>query len=230
MKKPLDPVSFYCQKGIAESYRAYYMLHNTNTPIKNIKDILQKQLYSLCPKNGLLVDLGCGPGTSASEILSICNFEELMAVDVSLDMISYMEKEYADGKIKLRTQVADLRKDSINLQSNSADFILSCGTILYLNTLENLFSEAGRILKNGKIFSFSALTHDLPNLGILRSSSESTHEVYFYVHNSKALLSLVASKGFNRLIVICHIDDEISKMFGTQVSTQTFFMMKNNIT
>jgi predicted TPR repeat methyltransferase len=100
------------------------------------------------------IDLGCGTGLAARAFAAQTG--EIIGIDLSPGMIQqaramglYHELEVADAAVGL-THRPDV----------SADLILAADMMIYLHDLAPLIGEAGRVLKPGGVFAFTAETHD----------------------------------------------------------------------
>ena len=161
----MKALEFYNVKGEAEIYFAAARRKKEGGKAEDIApDRLSQLPENLRPKNGLLVDLGCGPGNSFLKMLKVLNFQKVLAVDGSPNMIKFIDEEidsYLDrGRVRLTLQVADLQQEKINTDSGSADLVSCFRTFYHLESLDNLLKEVGRILKPDGLFVFDAYNKD----------------------------------------------------------------------
>ena len=93
------------------------------------------------PKNGVLVDLGAYDGETLNHIAELRPDLGLVALD-----IEGRPERYPDNT---RFCKSNIETDPIDCEDNSVDAITCMHLVEHLNTLENLFSEAYRVLKPG---------------------------------------------------------------------------------
>ena len=145
--------------------------------------------------NGLLVDLGVGTGDSSRLFLDTFEFAALYGVDGSPKMLEVLNKRFLEKKLPvkhLKTQQADLVTDSIDLADNCADLVICFLTVAYLEKLDNLFSEAHRILKPGGYLGFNVHTHMHDK--VLPLIDGGGDEIEMYTHSKYHLFSLAMGK------------------------------------
>lgn len=122
--------------------------------------VFRMQLQKLFNKekpytNGVLVDLGSGPGTSIAQLHPL-GFTEQYAVDGAPNMLMSAKMFLLHNNIPVKTLQADfLQKPILQIDSQYADLVLLCSTIMYFQSIEYFFSEAARILKKEGIFAVS---------------------------------------------------------------------------
>jgi len=207
-KKTVDAIDYYNERKGAESYFFSSILGNGCMSAKIISEMVTEKFPELIrPKGGLLVDLGCGPGFSFIKVLKKMTFNEIIAVDGSSEMLSFVNSRSLSGNLKLSTQIADLRINNINVESASADMIISCYTMSYLSTLEKVFSESGRILKSGGLFCFDLLNHNQQHQSMLLVDDKD-FKINHYIHPLFKILYLARKSGLD-LIFKCRIDCDV---------------------
>ena len=199
---PIDVVEYYNAPGRAERYLKNSFGDDGCPPADIIcRTFLEKFSEDMRPKDGLIVDLGCGPGTSLFYIFKALKFKEVVAIDGSERMISILNQTFNSDTIKLRTQISDLRNGNIDVVSDSADLVISCFMMSYLENLEKLFSEVGRILKSGCFFAFNIIVHKENCTDTVKLLGESP-KIMQYFHNQSKILSLAKLNGLNNVHVL----------------------------
>jgi len=136
-----------------------------------------KHLLPYLPEdNGLVViDLGCGTGFFTELLVS--NYQRVIGVDISANMLSYTQR-HRDNTIRL------VAGDALKLpfQDNSIDCIYSNLVIQWCKPISALVSEIHRVLKPGGSMVFTTLVDG--TLHELRSSwkqvDDDKHVIDFY--------------------------------------------------
>ena len=192
-------------------------------------DVMKEMLFenfpaSIRPKDELLIDLGCGTGDSLYRLIENSKFKKIIAVDGSEKMISFVKDNFQEKDIKLETQVVDLRKGSINVLSNSADLVISCFVISYLNNLEKIFSEVSRILKRGSFFAFDVVVHNESYSDTLLIKEDCSDVEFFVYHRSK--ISYLANLNGLEIFFICNFDLVKFKSFPKSTCYPILFLRK----
>jgi ubiquinone/menaquinone biosynthesis C-methylase UbiE len=119
----------------------------------------QKTLESLdVQENQVIVDLGCGWGRVAEQLLSHVNFKYI-GIDFSDEMLKVAREEVekrGDGRVEFKNY--DLTQ-GIPLDDNVADRILANWGIVYFpqEELKRVLAEVHRVLKPGGIFVCAAI-------------------------------------------------------------------------
>lgn len=153
----MNALKFYSKKSIVNELAISYaetpnFYHTASTFIKDIKNVLP---IDYCFTDKTLIDLGAGTGKSIS-VLSSLGFKKVIAVDGSDEMIKHILKMVAPYYPHIQMQVlqANLETDRISVDDSSVDIAICCNVFTYLSSIENIFSEASRILKPSGLFSF----------------------------------------------------------------------------
>jgi len=147
---------------------------------------------------GTLVDLGCGPGTSLRHLTRTFSFKKCIGVDAVPAMLSFMVEHKNGSNYTLETKCQDLRKDPFGIESNSADLVICCNVLKYLESIEHLFSETVRILKPNRFFAFDLATHMERGKKIIVQDDKDDTPVMFRYHQ-KYLEKLLKKCSFSVL-------------------------------
>ncbi|SFL35250.1 Predicted methyltransferase, contains TPR repeat [Bradyrhizobium sp. NFR13] len=122
--------------------------------------LLLKAVLETCAAQGKsaafhrAIDLGCGTGLAARAFAA--HTHEIIGIDLSPGMI---QQARATG-LYSELEVADAAAGLAHRPEMSADLILAADMMIYLHDLTPLTDEAGRVLKPGGLFAFTAETHD----------------------------------------------------------------------
>jgi len=202
-KEAIDVIDFYNKPGMAEYYYNQVSLEG-NLPTEILKGVVCNDLpKNLKPNGGLMIDLGCGPGNGIIDLVSVFNFKEIVAVDASTEMISLIEKKVDTKKVKLRTQLADLRHDNLDVASNSANMVISLCVMPYLDNIEKIFSEVGRTLKKDGLFIFNMKIHEETKVETLPVFGGPIIPVWFFIYHDYQIISL--ARKYNMSGITCII-------------------------
>ena len=135
MDKSKQAVSIY--NKIAESYAKEF-----SEPSDHIDDFLK-----LIPKNGKILDVGCGVGVDANYIQS--KGFEVVGIDLSEEMLKLAKQKFPYIDFRLM----DIRK--INFEPNSFDGIFASFSLIHIpkKDIPNILKKFYQILKiNGVIY------------------------------------------------------------------------------
>jgi SAM-dependent methyltransferase len=104
------------------------------------------------PKNGHVLDLGCGIGRMASRLTN--RFERIVGVDVSPEMIEQANARY--GALENVEFIANSGADLGPLTDGSFDLVYSYSVLPHLpvDVVESYFAEVNRVLKPGGLFRY----------------------------------------------------------------------------
>ena len=133
-----------------EGFLGKLMLNGMNSGHARMADWGFSHLPEIDPKSA--VDLGCGGGRNAGELLKLFPLAHVTAVDYS-ELSVEKAKEYnrnmiAEGRCEVRQgDVSDLK-----LPAESFDLATAFETIYFWLGLEKCFSQVARILKPGGVF------------------------------------------------------------------------------
>ncbi|NDV21515.1 class I SAM-dependent methyltransferase [Desulfovibrio sp. JC022] len=101
-------------------------------------------------KDKSVLDLGCASGEHSRHLLE--NGANVTAIDISQKMLELLEKQF---KGHLRCYAHDISSGLPDELDASFDLVISALTIHYINDLNPLFSDIGRVLKKAGRFIFS---------------------------------------------------------------------------
>ncbi|TIH15323.1 class I SAM-dependent methyltransferase [Marinifilum sp. JC120] len=109
-------------------------------------------LQSMMPdlKGKSVLDLGCASGEHSRHLLE--NGANVTAIDISQKMIDLIQRRFTDS---LRCYAHDISSGLPDELDASFDLVISALTIHYINDLNPLFSDIGRVLKKDGRFLFS---------------------------------------------------------------------------
>ena len=175
-------------------------LNKTYPGFKSGGYFFRKYLKNYINNNSIVLDAGCGNKGIISEFKSIPRL--VIGVDINKKLLS--ENKIVDKKI-----VADL--ESIPLDSNSVDVVISEFVLEHLRNPLRVFKETSRILKPKGVFIFitpniinplMALSKILPYVfhkwlrRELLKKEEETHPAYYRANTYQELLKLGRAAGF----------------------------------
>ena len=106
----------------------------------------------------LIVDLGVGPGLLSTEIFKLMPNVKILGVDPSPEMLKYAGESIKNTNFEAKKG----RADSIPLESEKADVVVSRFTLAYWDSPEEGFKEIYRILKPNGIVVLEVLNKDFP--------------------------------------------------------------------
>lgn len=142
--------SFVSQTRKPEGFLGKVMVRGMNTGHAKLADWGFKHLPAITPEKA--VDLGCGGGRNAGEMLKKYPNAHVTAVDYSPLSVK-KAKEYnkamiADGRCEVQQgDVSDLR-----LPAGTFDLATAFETIYFWPALEKCFEQVAKILKAGGLF------------------------------------------------------------------------------
>jgi ubiquinone/menaquinone biosynthesis C-methylase UbiE len=123
------------------------------------RNLVMKEIKRYAPR-GTLLDIGCGPGYLAAEIVR--NYPELkvMGLDISQDMLDLAAKNLPANKIRL------IRGDAaaLPLDEASIDFVVSSVSLHHWDNPEAAFREIYRVLRPGGRFLIMDIMRNAPFL------------------------------------------------------------------
>ena len=123
------------------------------TPIikQDVKSIMTRSA-SLCPNNGLFLDIGCGSGF-LSKIVSDENlFKACLGVDISEKQVE-MYNEYFKAKKNFEASIGDAT-NLVNIESNTVDMVAGYSVLHHFFDYHTVLAECLRVLKPGGVAYF----------------------------------------------------------------------------
>lgn len=158
-----------------------------------IESIRLRNIIGHIPRNGILVDLGCGYDANLLTFLSP-RLKQGIGLDLSVS------KHPKSNNVQLKSARADKR---LPLKSNSVDGVTALATIEHVEHPEVLLNESFRILKPGGILLLTTpAAHAKPllefmafKLHIISDEEIGDHKQYF---TKKTLNDAIVKAGFSK--------------------------------
>ena len=126
------------------------MIIRMNIHHKNLVKWALSNFPKLDPKN--ILDIGCGGGKNALELLKIYKNAELTAVDYSPVSVKKSKKTLRKEIKKNRCTVEEQNVINLTLEKESFDLITAFETVYFWSDLEKAFSNVSDCLKDGGKF------------------------------------------------------------------------------
>jgi len=123
------------------------------------RHMVMRELRRLCPQ-GILLDIGCGPGHLTREILQKFSLQRVIGLDISKDMLRLAARNLPAGRVELIP--GDVR--ALPLADASIDFAVSSGSLHHWADAVQGFKEISRVLRAGGRFLTMDLRRDAPLL------------------------------------------------------------------
>ncbi|MFZ4648418.1 MAG: class I SAM-dependent methyltransferase [Patescibacteria group bacterium] len=117
-----------------------------------------KQTMNL--SNGVMVDLGAGPGTSIPMFINNFKLQKCILVDSSTEMNKIAKNVLSCYGDAIEIQRADLRDDQICVPNASVDLVISFSALSYLKFLDNSIEESSRMHKANGLLLFNDFFHN----------------------------------------------------------------------
>jgi ubiquinone/menaquinone biosynthesis C-methylase UbiE len=146
---------------------------------------------SLASENAQILEIGCGPGNITQKVVQLKPKVQILATDVSPNMVEIAKKNNPTAEIK----VLDAR--NISKLTTRFDGIIIGFCIPYLNESDckKLLFDCANLLENKGILYVSFVAGDPEKSGFKTGSSGD--RAYFYYHKLEFIKSLLLSNGFN---------------------------------
>jgi ubiquinone/menaquinone biosynthesis C-methylase UbiE len=131
--------------------RARMMAKRAKGPFSYIYPLLARQMvqdYHICEGNGL--DVGCGSASWAIELAKITNLN-VMALDISPDMIQVARENVRENELENRVNVIVGDVQKIPFETNHFDLIVSRGSFIFWADKVEAFREIYRVLRPGGV-------------------------------------------------------------------------------
>jgi ubiquinone/menaquinone biosynthesis C-methylase UbiE len=164
----------------------------------------QTVLEKIIDSSTLVLELGCGTGKNTAWLLN--KAQHVTAVDFSEHMLNKAKEKYSDANLIFLqadiTQPWPFETDSFNL--------VTCNLILeHIKTLDSVFSEAARILKDDSYFFISELHPAKQYLGS-KARFEKNNELVSpdcFIHHTSEYFSSAINNGFSCIELMEWFDD-----------------------
>ena len=169
----------------------------------NLYDDTYKSFCNLLLKpDADVLEIGCGPGNITQHLLQLKPQLQILATDVSKDMISLAAKNNPG----IDTQVLDCRH--LDIIAQKFDGIMCGFTIPYLSAADcnKLISDSYNLLSDNGIIYISFVPGDDKKSGFISGSTG--ERTYFYYHNINALKQNLQ---LNHMMVTHRIDKMYKK-------------------
>ncbi len=150
------------------------------------------QFIHLLDSGMKVLDLGCGPGNNARQLILSGKEFSIEGIDLSEEMVRLAQQNVPGGIFRC----ADIRK--INYPADSFDAVLLSFCIIHLNDMETaqLLKKVAKYLKNGGKLYLSFMEGKADGF---EKTSFSDDEIYFYYHSLNRVEGLLKD---NRLSMI----------------------------
>jgi ubiquinone/menaquinone biosynthesis C-methylase UbiE len=135
------------------------------------------------PERRALIDIGCGPGYVSGKLIQEHYFNELVAIDLSEEMLNCVPWYVDIEKVRTNFQKADIGSAKFMAANASMDLAVCCRTLIYVKGIHNVLQEAARVLKPGGLFCFNCLLHTEIEEVLLCESAGAPMEVFAYSKN-----------------------------------------------
>lgn len=195
-KQPISAIDLFNKDEEAQKY--FCMSNERELSSQDIILTILVNLFRVEVKratNGVMIDFGCGPGTSFNKIASTIEFSQIIGVDGSVKMLEIAKEKILLPKTKLNFQLKNIENDKVEFESNTVDLALSCLTLKYLRKINNIFEEASRLLKIGSLFCCDIQTHVEPRSESL--SFKNDFNVIEHYHSMFTVKVIAKNNGFD---------------------------------
>lgn len=181
--------------GYADEFDKH-LTHNLGYQTPKVLASFLKKAVDL-PSKGLdILDLGCGTGLSGLEIHPYAR--QLVGVDLSSKML---EKAHSLS-VYNRLEHSDLLAMMAGEEGAGYDVIIAADVFVYLGQLDNIISEAKRLLRPGGFFMFSVETFDELSSNPIDSENIPEYKLNNtgrYAHSANYLENLARTNSFTIL-------------------------------
>ena len=126
------------------------MIAGMNTGHTKLSDWGMSQLMDISPME--ILDIGCGGGRNAGELLKKYPSSHLMAVDYSLLSVKKTREYNKDMIAKGRCDVQEGDVSALTLEAEKYDLVTAFETIYFWPGLKKCFGQVVRVLKPKGIF------------------------------------------------------------------------------
>jgi ubiquinone/menaquinone biosynthesis C-methylase UbiE len=157
-----------------------------------------KQFATKSVNKPLIVDLGVGTGLLPMEMIRAIPNAKILGVDPSEEMLKKANENIKNNNFEAKIGKAE----SIPLDSEKADIVVSRFSLAYWNPPEAGFKEIYRILKSGGIIVLEVLNKDIPKQKLysikiqMHLKSASNDVIKYHIDAYKTAYSFDEVKGF----------------------------------
>jgi ubiquinone/menaquinone biosynthesis C-methylase UbiE len=197
---------------------AAYASFSNQKHLDAIDNTLVEQVLSLRPggkeSTGILLDLGCGPGSIALKIAVRCPHLRVVGVDCSRAMLRAARSAAENQSLSGRVFFFQGDAGRLGFSDGTFDFVLSNSVLHHLTSPERVFEEMARVTKpNGTVlvrdlrrpswpaFPFHVRWHGRHYSGVMRKLFEdSVRAAYTPVE----LADLLSASGMSKARIFLH--------------------------
>ena len=137
-----------------------------------VQKLSSMQLFDAMTPQGVLLDIGSGPGTDFSQFSSV---NQVIALDIAQGMLEQVKLDFPDY------QTICANAESIPLPDNSIDSAYSNLALQWCGDLSTSFNETARVLKAGGEYHLAIVAQDslaeLAELGFRVNAFRSLEEI-----------------------------------------------------
>ncbi len=216
-----NAVEHFSNEEVALDYYEYSMFGGESLQTNIIRSTISSKFRCFSPQRGTLLDLGSGPGGDIPSLQESFNFDSVYAVDSSAPFIRFVGQR--DFGVRVKTQVANLLKDRIEVPENSIDLAVCVCVTPYMESLTHLFSEVSRSLKRGRVFAFDSPVHfskTWDSIPVFRSNMGLNQ----YYHSFEWIMEIARRKGMS-FLTHHQLESKLSVGFISEYAM--FFFVKN---
>jgi ubiquinone/menaquinone biosynthesis C-methylase UbiE len=128
-----------------------------------LRKVILRELKRHHPQ-GILVDIGCGPGYLIVDIVRLFPKLSIIGVDISEEMVLKAERNLSTLGFSDRTVFRKGDIHELPFESNSIDFVISTFSLHHWSEPVEAMHEIHRVLKQGGQFLIFDLRRDSPRL------------------------------------------------------------------
>ena len=166
------------------SYQSKYLLELLNT---------QASLGTMPSVVEVLVDLAAGAGHTTHQLCKGITVKNAVLVDFSENILNFAKFLLSQSKVSFSTQIVDLNSQQLKIDTGSVDLCVCINSFYFLNNLQNITSEATRILKTNAYFAFNTLSP------VDIDADESTIDLpdmpHFYFYSNEKIKTILHENG-----------------------------------
>lgn len=149
------------------------------------QDVLFGLCYEFVKPGEKILDLGIGTG------LASINFSRIGLKVYGLDRSEEMLNKCREKGFAEDLRIHNLADRTIPFDNDYFDHIICCGVLHFLGDLDNIFSEAARLMKGGGLFAFTVI----PGIGADYKKEMTDWGVPVYKHPPEYIKKLLYKNG-----------------------------------